>query len=563
MAMGAPTLTIHGAARTVTGACFELTYGGKRLLVDCGLFQGPRTIEALNHEQFRFDCAAIDAVVLTHAHIDHSGLLPRLVKDGFKGPIWCTAATRDLLREMLPDSGRIQEWEAERRNRRPDRRDEEPIEPIYTEADARLTAEQAEIVEIGTWFEPTAGMRARYWNAGHILGSASIELEVGGSHLMFSGDLGPEYKSFHPDPSGPVGFDHVVCESTYGDRERDTVTPAQRRTVLETEIKTALATGGNLVIPVFAVERTQELLLDIASLVDAGALTGSTVFIDSPLATRVTNVFARHARELEDIGGRDIFGHPAFHFVEDTLQSMRINDISGAVIMAASGMCEGGRIRHHLLHNLPRRDSTILFVGFQAMGTLGRTILGGAKRVRISGQDVAVRAKIRHVDCYSAHADRTELLDWIAARMPITGSLFLTHGESDALNSLEQELHRRTKEASILIPEIGDCYTIAACEPAKRVATGRVELRDVIEQDWQNDYAALTVDLKRELRRIEDEAARRKAIASIRKVLRDYQQARSKPRKDRQISDSSIKAIAPAIPMPTASGSQPRGIRSF
>jgi metallo-beta-lactamase family protein len=485
-------------------------------MIDCGLFQGSRTLEALNREPFAF------------AHIDHSGLLPKLVAEGYAGPIWCTAPTRDLLHYMLPDAGRIQEYEAERRNRRADRADEAPVEPIYTEADAQTAVAQARTLALGQWFEPASGIRARLWNAGHILGSASVEIEALGSRLLFSGDIGPEHKAFHPDPEAPAGFDHVVCESTYGDRAREEMTIEQRRTLLEAEIKGALTRGGNLVIPVFALERTQELLLDIARLINDGHLPYTRVFIDSPLASRATDVFEQHARELEDLGSGEIFRHSAFHFVENAGESMRLNSLSGAIIMSASGMCEAGRIRHHLRHNLPRRESTVLFVGFQAAGTLGRAILDGAPRVRISGHDVAVRAQIRHIDSYSAHADRDDIHAWISARIPITGSLFLTHGEAGALEALRRDSQAQNAATSIITPEIGERYLLPAGAPAKRVATGRTELREAIGQDWQNDYARFATGLKRQLAEMESASARREALARMRAVLDSFREHRSR-----------------------------------
>jgi metallo-beta-lactamase family protein len=497
-------------------------------MIDCGLFQGSRTLEALNREPFAFDASSLDAVILTHAHIDHSGLLPKLVAEGYAGPIWCTAPTRDLLHYMLPDAGRIQEYEAERRNRRADRADEAPVEPIYTEADAQTAVAQARTLALGQWFEPASGIRARLWNAGHILGSASVEIEALGSRLLFSGDIGPEHKAFHPDPEAPAGFDHVVCESTYGDRAREEMTIEQRRTLLEAEIKGALTRGGNLVIPVFALERTQELLLDIARLINDGHLPYTRVFIDSPLASRATDVFEQHARELEDLGSGEIFRHSAFHFVENAGESMRLNSLSGAIIMSASGMCEAGRIRHHLRHNLPRRESTVLFVGFQAAGTLGRAILDGAPRVRISGHDVAVRAQIRHIDSYSAHADRDDIHAWISARIPITGSLFLTHGEAGALEALRRDSQAQNAATSIITPEIGERYLLPAGAPAKRVATGRTELREAIGQDWQNDYARFATGLKRQLAEMESASARREALARMRAVLDSFREHRSR-----------------------------------
>ncbi|HET9639263.1 MAG TPA: MBL fold metallo-hydrolase [Allosphingosinicella sp.] len=526
--MTAPTLTLHGAARTVTGSCFEVASGGHRILVDCGLFQGTRTVEALNREPFGFEARSVDAVLLTHAHLDHSGLLPRLVAEGFRGPIWCTRATRDLLHIMLPDAARIQEQETERRNRRADRADEPPIEPLYTLADAERAIDQARDIELEAQFEPARGFQARYWNAGHILGSASIELVASGSRMLFSGDLGPEQKAFHLDPAGPQGIDHLFCESTYGDRERDAATIEQRRDALEKEVKAALARGGNLIIPVFALERTQELLLDLARLINSGRL-HAQVFIDSPLASRATEIFRRHQRELEDMGDGEIFRHPSFHFTESVEQSMRLNSMSGAIILSASGMCEAGRIRHHLRYNLPRSDSTILFVGFQAQGTLGRTIMEGAGRVRMSGRDVAVRAQIRRIDSYSAHADRSELIAWVEARKPVLGSLFLTHGEEPALEALKRDLESGLP--SILIPEIGERYELPAGAPAKRLATGRVELRDALSRDWQNDYADMVVNLKRELQQIRSAKKRAEALARMREVIDQYADQRKKHRR--------------------------------
>jgi metallo-beta-lactamase family protein len=521
-----PSITFHGAAGTVTGSCMEIELGETRVLVDCGLFQGTRTLEALNWQPLPFDPARLSAVILTHAHIDHSGLLPRLVAAGYKGAIHCTRPTRDLLFHMLPDAGRIQEYEAERRNRRADLADEPDIEPIYTEADAMAAYEQAHPEKLGEWFEPAPGLRARFWNAGHILGSASVEMELGGCRLLFSGDLGPDQKAFHPDPQAPAGFDYVVCESTYGDRAREHVTIDQRRTLLEAEIKAALTRGGNLVIPVFALERTQELLLDMARLINSGRLNHPRVFIDSPLASRATEVFAHHARELEDMGDGEVFRHPAFHFVGSVEESMSLNQTTGAIILAASGMCEAGRIRHHLRHNLGNRQSTVLFVGFQAAGSLGRTILDGAHQVRISGRDVAVKAQIRSIDSYSAHADQTDLMRWIEARAPIAGSLFLSHGEAGSIEALRRLVQSKDAAQTIVVPQIGESYALAKAQPARRTRTGRAELQEAVGRDWQNDYAHFATRLKRELHEIESASARREALARMEEVLRSYRKHR-------------------------------------
>ncbi|MDD3797754.1 MAG: MBL fold metallo-hydrolase [Novosphingobium sp.] len=522
-----PTLTFHGAAHTVTGSCMEFAFGGKSILVDCGMFQGSRSLEVLNTGNFDFDPRKIAAVLLTHAHIDHSGLLPKLVARGYKGPIYCTQPTADLLEYMLADAGRIQEADTERRNRRRDRAGEEPFDPVYTEQDALKAWRQCRPVALEEWFEPAPGFRARLWNAGHILGSASIELEIDGVRTICSGDIGPDNKAFQLDPQGPSGFDYVVCESTYGDRRRDKVTIAERRKLLEAEVRAAITRGGNLVIPTFALERTQELLLDLDFLLCSDAIPNVPVFIDSPLANRTTGVFARYSKELEDTGGRNVFKHPSFHFVNDVQESIRLNSISGAIIMAASGMCEAGRIRHHLAHNLHRRDSTVLFVGYQAQGTLGRVILDGAKAVRISGTDVRVRAQIRRIDSYSAHADQSELLAWIAERGPIAGSLFLDHGEETGLEEMRRELQRREPELNVRLPEIGETYALIPGKAAKRTATGNEEIKQALGRDWQNSYADFITGLRTDLGRIRSAKQRQKAIEEMRRVLESYTEHRN------------------------------------
>ena len=524
------SLTFHGSARTVTGSCHEFALGSTRVLIDCGMFQGSRTLEGLNQGAFGFDPRKLDAVILTHAHIDHSGLLPRLVAEGFEGPIWCTQPTADLLEYMLADAGRIQEADTARRNRRRDRAGEDPFEPLYTEADALAAWGQCSPAELEEWFEPAPGFRARLWNAGHILGSASVELEAGGARVLVSGDLGPDNKAFHPDPESPAGFDHVLCESTYGDREREAISIAARRKELEAEIRGALARGGNLVIPTFALERTQELLLDIAELVRSKAIGNVPVFIDSPLASQATRVFERHAHDLEDVHPDCTFNCSNFHFVDSVQESIRLNSISGAIIMAASGMCEAGRIRHHLIHNLHKREATVLFVGYQAAGSLGRVIQEGAGRVRISGQDVMVRATIRRIDSYSAHADQGELLNWIAERAPVAGNLFLVHGEGPALETLAGLAAQRVPGLKVLIPEIGESYDLPGGAPARRTRTGRTDLTEALGRDWQNSYADFVTGLKRELAAIEDEARRQQAIADMRKVLQSYAAHRDKRR---------------------------------
>lgn len=313
---------------------------------------------------------------------------------------------------------------------------------------------------------------------------------------------------------------------------RERVSIKARRQLLEAEIVEARARGGNLVIPTFALERTQELLLDIAKLSSDERIGTATVFVDSPLANRATTVFRKYADQLDDTGGRDVFGHPSIHYVNDVAESMMLNSMSGAIILAASGMCEAGRIRHHLFYNLPRRESTILFVGFQAEGSLGRVILDGAKRVRISGRDVMVRAQIRRIESYSAHADQTELLDWVKARGPIGGSLFLDHGESGAIEELRKLVTTQGLAQSVIVPEIGEAYELKAGEPARRTMTGKPELQEAIGRDWQNNYADLATNLKRKLANIRDAKNRQKAIDEMRLVLDSYSEFREMRKRD-------------------------------
>ncbi len=508
----------NGAAGTVTGSCMLFSWHSRKILVDCGMFQGSRTLEKLNYEDFSFAPSEIDALILTHAHIDHSGLFPKLVKDGFRGQVFCTHGTRDLLEFMLADSGRIHEADAERRNRRPDR--DENIEPLYTELDALKAWNKCTEREYETWFEVTSGIKAKFWNAGHILGSASVELDINGVKILCSGDLGPDNKIFHPDPEAPNALDYVIGESTYGTRDREDFTIAQRRTKLETEINEALKKGGNLIIPVFALERTQELMLDIAELKAAGRIGNINVFIDSPLASKATKAFDENIADLEDISNPNIFKSDIFHFTDDVEMSKRLNNLKGAIIMAASGMCEAGRIRHHLRHNLPDANSTVLFVGYQAGGSLGRMILDGAQKVRISGQDVLVRAKIRKIDGYSAHADQGELLAWIKERNPILGSLFLTHGEKSEIEIYRDLVLKQNPGLSILIPEIGEEYLLSKKSEARRTKTGRIDLFEALNRDWENEYTDFSLGLKSKLLQIKDETERKKVIKAMQDVLK-------------------------------------------
>lgn len=524
------TMSFYGAAGTVTGSCTLVDTGSVRFLVDCGMFQGNKTVRELNDKPFPFDPSSIDFVILTHAHIDHTGLLPKLAKAGYRRPIHATEPTCDLLTFMMPDSAKIQEGNADRENRKRARKGLDEIEPLYTMRDAETVLDLLQPVGgYETWFEPAPGIRVRYWNAGHILGSASAEIHFPDRatgrtmKVLFSGDIGPEEKAFHPEPDASAGFDYLICESTYGDRERDDYTLETRREMLRQELVRGLSAGGNVVIPAFAVERSQELLHDIGVLLAREELPNATVFLDSPLAKNVTEVFMKHAGTLDDVElpASRLFRDPRFRLVESVEESKAINRIKGgAIIISASGMAEAGRIQHHIRNNVARRECTILFVGYQAPGTLGSVLTGGADIVRIHGKEYDVNAEIRQLGNYSAHADQSELVNWIVERGPVAGRIFLNHGDDDAREVLAEHLAEKGIErASVILPQFDETFDLVAGEaqstgvPEPRIPAGE------LLTDWNNDYAALMAALTKRLTEAQNDAERRALIAQLRKAL--------------------------------------------
>lgn len=525
------TLNFHGAAGMVTGSCYRVVHPGGQFLVDCGLFQGNKSVRDLNLKPFPFAPRSIDYVLLTHAHIDHAGLLPKLAHEHYSNPIWMTEPTAGLLEYLLPDSAGIQESEAEREIKKRSRRGDAPVEPLYTLRDAEATlALRRTVSAYGEWITPGPGVRARYWNAGHILGSASIEVEVLDGdgppvRIMFSGDIGPDEKVFYNEPDGPAGFDYIVCESTYGGRERQDYTLVERRAALKTEINDALSRGGNLVIPAFAVERSQELLHDIGVLIKAGEISPSLVFLDSPLASKVTAVYKKYAPMFDDValGADELFNDPRFRIVEAVDESKAINAIKGgAIIMSASGMADAGRIKHHLRNNLIRANATVLFVGYQAPGTLGQIILSGAKEVRIHSDLVPVRARVRSLGNYSAHADDSELRAWIKARLPAHGAIFLTHGEDEERAALRNEIITDDGLAGdqVITPLLDDAFELRAAGIAgvARPSTPRIDPAQV-SGDWHNAYAQFVIDLSDQLRGAPDDERRLAIVESLRGEL--------------------------------------------
>lgn len=524
-------LHLHGAARAVTGSCFRLQTPGGQLLVDCGMFQGPKTEKELNYRPFPFDPGDVSALILTHAHIDHSGLLPKLVRDGFRGRIHASPATVDLAGVMLPDSAHIQALEVTQLNRRKARWHDDPVTAIYDGADVERTLGLMTPQPHDGWFPVLPGTRARLWNAGHMLGSASVELEVaqpGGDplRLCFSGDIGPAAKLLHPPPQGPQGVDILICESTYGGTDRPATDDDARRATLAAEVRAAMQPDGALLIPSFAVERAQELITDLMVLMDRGDLPAIPVHVDSPLATRATEVYHRHARSLSM--GRDFRDYLAsnrLHFTQTQEQSAALDRVQGFhIVIAASGMCEAGRIRHRLKRWLPVPQATVLITGFQAQGTLGRILLDGAEKVRIQGEAYPVRARIRSLDLYSGHADGPELMNWIAARQPVRGALILTHGEAQAMDALADAARARWPDLTVLCPELDSALDLSAtgARPATDTPPPRIAPEAVARLDWHNDASKLVLDLHDAIAAAADDRSRRVLLRALARTLDEW-----------------------------------------
>ncbi len=454
-------LSFHGADQDVTGSCHLLECAGKRILIDCGLFQGGRELVEENSAPFGFDVESIDFLLLTHAHLDHCGRIPLLAKRGFSGEIVTTSATVELARLVMLDSAGLQEDEAEYQKRKARRRGKHgsnhnfkhsnEIEPLYTTLDALNSLEfLGRRAEYNKPIELAPGIQATFLDAGHILGSASIFLEIDDDGqkktLLFSGDLGYSNRAILRNPSTPPKVDTVVMETTYGDRLHKQLLPSIDE--LYAIVNETMKRGGNVIIPTFALERAQEILYYLREGVASKKLEHyTTVFLDSPMAISATEIFERHpecydAQTLEVAhDGNDPFNLPGLHFTRATSDSMAINRIEGgAVIMAGSGMCTGGRIRHHLKHNLWNKRNSIVFVGFAARGTLARRIIDGAKTIKIFGEEIPVNASIHTIGGFSAHADQSELLAW----HKLTGNpktTFLVHGESRSMHKFAKKLH--------------------------------------------------------------------------------------------------------------------------
>lgn len=458
-------LRFLGAAGNVTGSRHLLEVNGTRLLVDCGLYQ-ERQFLARNWDPFVVPAGSLDAVFLTHAHLDHCGLLPKLVRDGFTGKIYCTQATAEIARVILLDSAKLQEEDAEHKRKRHEREGRKgpyPEVPLYTMKDAEACFPHFELVEYKQKLKIADGIEVTFCNAGHVLGSSMVNVAVsrngGQTNVLFSGDVGRPGRPILPDPSIPEKVDYLVIESTYGDRDHCDTCDVKKQ--IADVINATQKKGGNIIVPSFALERSQEILFYMEQLLYEDAIPHLMIFLDSPMAAKITEIFKRH-KELFDEQAQQLvrenrspFDLPGLKVTATSDESKAINHIRGTVmIIAGSGMCTGGRIKHHLANNITRKESTIMFVGYQAAGTLGRLIVDGAKEIRILGQKYKVKAKVVQINGFSAHADRNEMLEWLMKFKTPPKRIFLVHGEPESEQAFKGFLTEKTGW-HVSVPEYG------------------------------------------------------------------------------------------------------------
>lgn len=458
-----------GAAKTVTGSCYYMETDSCRFIVDCGMFQGSKECEMQNEEEFAFNPAELDFALLTHAHIDHSGRIPKLYNTGFKGKIYANKATVELCALMLPDSGHIQESENEWVNRKRERAGMKPVAPLYTVQDAVDSIKLFESVRYNEIVSPAENIRVRFSDAGHILGSSIIEIWVTEKgkevKLVFSGDLGNMNMPILRDPSVIDSADYLFIESTYGNRLHMNVEDKEEKFV--DLINTTIEQGGNVVIPSFAVGRTQEIIYDLFKQYEKYGdklkkLFATPVYIDSPLAVSATKVFRNNLDCFDEEArvyienGDNPLDFPSLRFTQSVDESKALNESKESmIIISASGMCDAGRIKHHLKHNLWRKESTIIFVGYQAQGTLGRRLIDGASKVRIFGEEISVNAKIEMIEGFSGHADRAGLINWIDKIKDKPNKIFIVHGEEEAMMEFSDAINEKFG-ISTIIPEMGE-----------------------------------------------------------------------------------------------------------
>ena len=509
-------ITFLGATKTVTGSNFLVEGAGKKFLVDCGLFQGQATVEMKNEEDFQFDVNDIDFMLLTHAHIDHSGRIPKLYKDGYRGRIYATKATCDLCAIMLPDSGHIQEMEADWKNRKKLRKGEKTIEPIYDVATALMSLELFNPVNYDQLIEIDDDIHVRFNDAGHMLGSAIIEIWIRengvNKKIVFTGDLGNNDIPLLSEPTMIEDADYLVMESTYGDRHH--MRNDDKAELFVDIVSETIRNGGTVVIPSFAVGRTQEILYELNNLKEQKhdtdflrkyeILMHTPVYVDSPLAISATEVFKENMELFDEDtqrliqSGDNPLEFPGLRFTRTAQESKELNeDDEASIIISASGMCEVGRIKHHLKHNIWNPKNTILFVGYQAPGTLGRKIVDGAKTVKIFGEEISVNARIEYIEGYSGHADQEGLLNFIYSFAKKPEHIFLVHGEPEGQKVLKQKI-AETTEIPVTIPSFGEKYDLSET----------IKMVDKIENNNSQKYVKLQVldrleTLKEELQDME------------------------------------------------------------
>lgn len=481
-------LEFQGAAGGVTGSRYLLRTRRSCVLVDCGMFQGSRSSVALNNARWPVPPAELDAVVLTHAHIDHAGLLPRLVRDGFSGPVHVTHGTRALSEVMLADAAWIQEHDAARATRQRMRRGGRPVKPLYTRSDADAALALMQPHSMGERVTITEDLTLNFRCAGHILGAASVELwirdEVNQRKLVFSGDIGRRDAPIMPDPDPPTEADVVVMESTYGDRDHRDLQESLDELV--GILADAHRDRANVIIPVFAVGRAQELIQCLGELERAGRVVPRTVYLDSPMAINVTELYRDRLADLAEAGRRRLAEPGAlstkrFVVTPTAQESMAINDQRGVIVLAASGMCTGGRIQFHLKHQLWQERNHVVIVGFQARGTTGRALVDGARRVRIMGEEIAVKAKIHTLGGFSAHADRTGLTRWLRKLVPSRPTVVLSHGEARVRESFATVVERMLGRVplcpmlgdTLIVPRSGDRFELRSGVPVVKRSSDR------------------------------------------------------------------------------------------
>jgi metallo-beta-lactamase family protein len=502
-----------GAAHTVTGSSYIIKNDDFTIMVDCGMFQGTRELRERNHLKMIYAPEKIDALLVTHAHIDHSGLIPKLVKDGFKGPIFATTATTDLLKIMLPDSAHIQEMDAEYSSRKSKKAGREAVAALYTIEDATASLTHLKPIDYDNTFEVVPGVKARFKDAGHILGSSFIEMwitEKGETKkIVFSGDLGPKDQAIIRDAEPFEDADYLLIESTYGDRLHKSKTDTYKE--FRDIINSTFNSKGNIVIPSFAVERTQEIIFILGQLFKAGEIPKIPVYIDSPLAVNSTEIFAHHPecyneamKKIIQSGGTPL-DFPNLHYVKTTEESKSLNDkAKGSIIISASGMCTAGRIKYHLQNNLYKKDSSIIFVGFQAGGTLGRMLVDGAKEVRIFGDSVIVKAKIHTLGGFSGHADRDRLLEWLGTNRNPKIQVFVVHGETSAAESFGETI-RQKFGYKVAVPNWGEVIDLETMKSEMMSYGEFSEDLNVHVQDEMDELKSLMRDIEERYAALKDD----------------------------------------------------------